>query len=244
VNSAQDVVAFMTVLEQRFLAAKDRRGVFASAYLQITLAVAAKIREGFFQDNAWTERYLAAFARLYKDALDAWDRGDQGGVPKAWRIAFQANTDRTSTVLQDLILGVNAHVNHDLPLALFEVGIEPDREMRHADHTAVNEVLRAATDKLQESVEARYAPVLRAFDLAAGRFDENVANFSVTKAREEAWRAAEGLTDARSDIGRLARRAAIDMAAGLFARLVLLPTRFNPALRRALQQIDSISVRA
>lgn len=233
-NSAAEVIAYLAGLEARFRAAGDRRAVFVSAYLEISKGIAAALGIGFFKDDAWTERYMAAFSRLYKAALDAYDEGRRSDVPRAWRVAFDAARDGTSVVLQDLLMGVNAHVNHDLALALAEVGIGPDREVRHADHTAVNQVLKRTTDALQYRVGMLYAPILKAFVFAAGRFDEAVATFSVDVAREAAWRKAVLLTD----MGPMFVRTEIDLSSGVLARAILLPTAMNPSLRKALQSTE------
>src|SRR5258707_424733 len=135
-TSFDDVVAGLTGLIATFRAANDERGIFCTAYLRMTqtlqAAVANNANSGLFQDPEWVSFYAVGFADLYRQALI---ESDQGQPPKAWTIAFSAAANHSALVFQDLLLGINAHINRDLPFALQTVGIEP-LESRYADHTA------------------------------------------------------------------------------------------------------------
>jgi hypothetical protein len=110
--------------------------------------VADEIGRGGFADNAWLERWDLAFADLYLDALAA----DRAGRPVSapWRIAFDATRDRPELPpLRHVLLGMNAHINYDLPQALIAV-IAPNEfddftllRRRAADHRHVDDVLLA-----------------------------------------------------------------------------------------------------
>ncbi len=234
-NDSGEVIAYLQGLRTRFAADKDRRGVFVAAYLEVSEAVAAGLRSGAFRDAVWAERYMTAFGSLYREALEAYDAG--AACPKAWRIAFDAARRNETAALQDLLLGVNAHINNDLPLALVRAGIDPRREDRHADHDAVNDILEKVTDRLQRSVAEQYAPVLKLFDFAAGRADEALANFSVRKARAGAWNKAVLLADTSGAASDIVARIVAGEAAVL-ARLIRMPTAANPALLAALRRAE------
>ncbi|GAB1692820.1 DUF5995 family protein [Krasilnikovia sp. M28-CT-15] len=128
---------------------------FHSVYLRTTEAVAAEIERGGFADGDWVRRWDLAFATLYLDALDA----DRAGRPvtQPWQVAFTAARDRPDLPpLQHVLLGLNAHINFDLPQALIAV-ISPDDfddaailARRDADHRHVDVVLQARV-----SAEAR-----------------------------------------------------------------------------------------
>ena len=107
-----------------------------------------------FEDNAWVERYMVTFANLYREALASYEARDLERVPKAWRLCFDAAVAGTGLVLQDMLLGVNAHVNHDLPLALSAISIEPDRAQRYRDHSSVNAVLGTVAERATERLAA------------------------------------------------------------------------------------------
>jgi hypothetical protein len=143
-------------------------------------------------------------------------------------------------LIQDLVLGINAHINYDLALALHHVGVDTKRDERYADHTAVNQVLQAAIDQLQDQVCDIYAPILRVLDFAGGRLDETLAHFSVAKARESAWLSAVALANARDDRERDGLRAGLNDGAGVLARLILSPNPLHPWLIEALRHVERL----
>jgi len=99
------------------------RREFLQTYRRTTDAVGAAVRDGTFDDPEWVQRWDVAFAGLYLAALDA-DLSGSGGVPRPWRLAFDAPT--ALPPLRHVLLGINAHVNYDLPQALLTV--IPDEE--------------------------------------------------------------------------------------------------------------------
>lgn len=125
----------------------DARRFFHETYLRTTLAIAAEIDRGGFSDSAWASRWDVAFADLYLDALDADRRGNAVSGP--WRVAFDAARDRSDLPpLRHVLLGLNAHINYDLPQALLAVISPADFDdpgllrSRQADHRHVDVVLR------------------------------------------------------------------------------------------------------
>ncbi len=242
-RTTADVHAGLSALEQHFLAERDRRGVFLTAYRTITEAIEAQRLAGGFADNDWVARYLVAFGTLYRDALVADLAGDVARVPKAWRLAFDAARARRGWVIQHLILGVNAHINHDLAHALIVAGLDPHRPTRYADHTAVNAVLERATPALKAQVSALWAPILERLDEAAGALDDDVTAFSIPKAREHAWAMAVALDATRGTPGERAVRTALDEQAAVIARLVLAPPVNAPVIdrsKRLLERVDQV----
>jgi hypothetical protein len=240
-ESLDDAIQSLETLELLLRDRHDRRAIFVTAYLGITRAIKQGLESGLFYDQAWVTRYALCFANLYQKALLAYERGDQAALPKAWRIAFDISKNAGALAIQDLVLGINAHINHDLALALIEVTIDPDRASRYADHCKVNDVLRAATDPLQDQIAQLYAPILTLLDQSCDRLDEEIACFSVEKAREAAWLAAVALANARDDLERAALRAGLNDRSAVLARLILAPTFAHPWVVGALQHLETIT---
>src|SRR2546430_6354927 len=89
---------------------------FHSTYLRTTRAVGEEVDRGGFLDGPWLERWDIAFAELYLDAVDADLTG--AAVPAPWRIALDTPPTRPPPPPpRPLPLGLNAHLNHDLPQA-------------------------------------------------------------------------------------------------------------------------------
>src|SRR5262252_7655981 len=237
-RTLDDVVDGLQSLERWFTAMRDRRSVFVTVYGMMSREMRQRLEARFFLDNEWVTRYLVAFASHYRRALIAFETGDRAGLPRSWRIAFETARAGVGLALQDLLLGVNAHVNHDLALGLDEVGLDPDRERRHQDHTSVNQVLEAITDAVQKRICDLYAPGLASLDRAAGSLDELTSNFSLVVARESAWETAVALANARTAREREAVRRALDFRAGVVAKL-LVAGNLDPVLVRACRQIEA-----
>ena len=133
----------MQALLEPLQAADDPRQYFHATYLRTTIAVAEAIRGGGFTDPEWAERWDVTFASLYLDALEAATSGGQPTRP--WQIAFGA--PRGLPALSHVLLGMNAHINFDLPQAL--VAVITDEEFddpalvakREEDHRAIDRVL-------------------------------------------------------------------------------------------------------
>ena len=83
------------------------------------------------------ERWDLVFAGLYLDALDA-HLSKEGRPSRPWRLAFDAAPDLPP--LLNVLLGVNAHINYDLPQALLAVITDAEFSdplllaPRHRDH--------------------------------------------------------------------------------------------------------------
>ena len=235
-----DVLGSLGRLQQIFYEQRDRRAVFVSAYLVITTAVKARVLSKSFADNEWVMRYDIAFANQYRIALLAYERGDSAGLPEAWRIAFDAARHNDALIIQDLMLGINAHVNHDLPFTLSAVSIDPDRQQRFEDHTTVNETLQAAMGELENRIEAMYAPGLDMLGRAFYPLIGEITSFDLTASRQLAWDHAVALTDARNDGERAAIMRRIDTHSGVLARLILAPTARRMVLD-ALRRVESVT---
>ncbi|HEU4423005.1 MAG TPA: DUF5995 family protein [Pilimelia sp.] len=199
-ESIAALVAWMEADLQRLRATSDRRRHFHATYLRTTRAVSDEIDRGGFADGAWLERWDVAFADLYLDALAADLRGE--AVPRPWRIAFDTARDRPDIPpLRHVLLGMNAHINYDLPQALIAV-ISPAeyddleiRRSRAADHKHVDEVLvaRVAAEDVElsaQSTQSLLDRLLRPLNRASSRR-------ILREAREKVWRNTAVLDRAR-----------------------------------------------
>jgi hypothetical protein len=203
--SVADAHERLSALEALFRERGDYRGAFLVVYARVTEAVGRAVAEGDFADPEWVESYLVAFADLYRRALAAYERGERAALPDAWRVAFETAERGDCLVTQAAMLGINAHVNYDLALALDAVGIDPDRDRKYADHCAVNDVLRRFVDDVQDLLAERYAPGVADVDERLGRLDETVGYVTLAEGREGAWRSAVAINSRLRWRRRLAR---------------------------------------
>ena len=121
----------------------DAQRTFLATYRRTTIAVGEQVELGRFEDTAWVDRWDVAFADLYVSALEARVAG--GPVPRPWRLAFGASADLPP--LRRLLLGINAHINYDLPQSLIAVISPEDFDApallarRQRDHERIDAIL-------------------------------------------------------------------------------------------------------
>jgi hypothetical protein len=209
------VVAEMTDRWGPLDAECDHRAVFALTYLRTTEEYLRTVSSEphFFSRPRWVNHEDAVFAELYFQAYDRFAEGKP--VPEAWRIAFEANGSPNVTGLGDMLLGMSAHINRDLPYALAHVGLRKrDGRSRKPDHDRVNAFLERVVDPLQRELGERYDPIFGISDAEPLPIDEEAALSVVRAWRENAWRNAERLVVARAHPARLdAVRRSIELEA-------------------------------
>lgn len=218
----------------------DHRAVFSLTYLRTTEGFLRTLRRDpdFFRYRRWVIYEDALFADYYFRAYDRYEK--ERKVPAAWRIAFDAATgagpgpSQTSGV-QDLFLGMNAHIQRDLPYVLAEVGLRSKSgRSRKADHDRVNEILASVLDPIQNELARRYDPLFTLSDLKPLPADE-LGAFELLKGwREGAWRNAERLVNADTREQRREAKRSIETTARLWAEAIRAATVPGyPAIRDA-----------
>lgn len=94
---------------------RSRLGYFAAVYRRVTMAVKQGVADNIFQDGARMERLDVIFANRYLDALQEFRNGQP--TTMSWRAAFQAAAYWYPLAPQQLLVGMNAHINLDLGVA-------------------------------------------------------------------------------------------------------------------------------
>jgi len=208
----EDVLARMTALLEPLAAAGDKRRYFHATYQRTTVAVAEELRRGGFTDAGWVERWDVAFADLYLDALEA---DLAGGAPsRPWTIAFGAPAGLPP--LRHVLLGMNAHINYDLPQALLAVISDAEFDdaallaRREADHRAIDAVLAARVAAEDEELTALSGPP-PLLDRLLGPVNRLGTQRFLREARQKVWANAIALSRAR--------RQGPDVYAGVLAQL-------------------------
>jgi Family of unknown function (DUF5995) len=207
----------------------DHDSIFALSYLRTTEEYRRTIADpSFFDDTAFVNHEDAVFARYYFDAFDDWHAGRRGAVPPAWAIAFRAADDRAVSATGNLQLGINAHVQRDLPFVLAGIGlVKPDGSSRKPDHNRVNQFLNRVTIPLYAEIARRFDPTIDDVNLP-GTLDEFALFQLIVAWREAAWRNAERLVSARSADARARVAASIEAYAASQANLIRLASAYGP----------------
>ncbi|WP_439028446.1 DUF5995 family protein [Haloarchaeobius sp. DT45] len=237
-TSVADAHDRLLTLERLFVDRDDRRAVFLSIYGRVTELVGAGIDGGEFEDGEWVTRYLVEFANRYRQALLDFETGNLAALSDPWQLAFEAAERGDCLVVQDAMLGINAHINYDLAFALHEAGVSSDRRRKYADHCTVNDILRCLVDEAQDTLAADYdAPGITTVDESMGRLDESLSIRTIREGRDSAWRNAVALDSRWKARRRFARWITRVTATG--AAYLLLSPNTSSRVHGALQQFEA-----
>jgi len=226
------VDAVIREMQRRFdplARACDHDAIFSLTYLRTTEEYRRTIDDPtFFEDTRFVNHEDAVFARYYFDAYDNWHAGLGAAVPQAWAIAFRAADERAVSAAGNLVLGLSAHVQRDLPFVLAAIGlVKPDGSSRKRDHDRVNEFLNRVADELYAEIARRFDPTIDDGELP-GTVD-NFAEFQLIPTwREIAWRNAERLVSAPSAEARAQVAAEIEAYAASQAQTLRAAYAYGP----------------
>ena len=146
-----------------------------------------------------------------------WDQGR--AVPEAWRIAFETAETGEVTAAQDMLLGINAHVQNDMPFVLAALGLRDRAGLaRKPDHDLTNDVLASAYEDVVAAVRERYDPGMGLTNPPGVPADDVAGLEIVRQWRENVWRNAERLVNAGSEAERERIAAGIQSYAADWAR--------------------------
>jgi hypothetical protein len=197
----------------------DHRAVFATTYLELTKEIRATVERdpGVVDDLDYLFTEDALFANMYFDTVEGWDAGAR--VPPAWRIAFEQAERGHITGAQEMLLGINAHVQNDMAFVLAALGLRsPDGASRKPDHDAMNVALNTGYEAVVREVGTRYDPTMRITNAEEIPAD-NLAGLEMARTwREVVWRNAERLAAAPTEAARDRVASSIEANAAMWAR--------------------------
>ncbi len=185
VTSVPGAIARMQAIGAAFPAA-DGFACFNRMYLDVTSQVYRELGQGFYADPAFMTQLDVTFANLYFAAADV--AGDPAAVPLAWRPLAERRATAGIEPIQFALAGMNAHINHDLPVALVStctaLATSPEAAQHYADYQKVDQLLDAAEQSIRQSFES-------AVELAVDHHLTAVAtltcNWTINSARDLAW---------------------------------------------------------
>jgi hypothetical protein len=115
---------------------------------------------------------------------------------------------------------MNAHINHDLPLAVVrtcrDLGTAPDDGSHHDDYQKVDTLLDASVESVRQSFEP---PDVVIVDQHVAAVANVISNWSINAARDVAWDTAVALWDVRDF------QLATQLLTGALARTVAMASR-------------------
>lgn len=228
--------------------AKNRVSAFNALYLKITRRVENSLVTA--REPEFLELLDIEFAKRYFYALDRWNCDDEA-TPDVWEVLFKRSGDLRMSRLLAAMLGVHAHINHDLSLALITTWNEtgaPVDERIHADYLLVNDIFYQEIPPLRRAFSDDWHLEL---DDMVGTLDDWSQRCLVTVTRARAWDRARDLWELRHDPDDFedARRC-MDRAASFVAEWAIVGDRMVTGtgngwrrLRRVLGRGESAMMR-
>ena len=219
-STIEDVLAVMQQIDQT-LDDSDGLKWFNRLYMMVTQEVDLHPPAGGWKDQAWLLRLDVVFADFYFKAVAAFLSGS-ADAPNAWDALMEARFRTGIDRIQFALAGMNAHINHDLALAL----IETDRQMnvvpnydspQHVDYEAVNGLLRTV---MPAELEMLATDVLGQLAQDTGKIGRVLAFWDVCKARDLAWDFGDHLRGLNALTQPVAMRAQ-DQVTGVLGRAIL-----------------------
>ncbi len=193
---------------------------FNRLYLMVTQQVDLHPPGGAWQSPAWLTRLDVVFAGLYFGAV----AGVLGGqsVPSAWSALFEARYRAGIDRIQFALAGMNAHINHDLALALLATDaklnvIPAAGSPEFADYQSVNQLLNTV---MSAALTMLATDTLGVLAEDTGKIGRLLAFWDICRARDLAWDFSIHLRSL-AGVARDAALRAQDVLTGVVGRAIL-----------------------
>jgi uncharacterized protein DUF5995 len=220
--SIADVIAVMRGIDG-LLPSNDGLKWFNRLYLMVTQEIDAQPAANGWEDATWLARLDVVFATFYFAAVTG-ALAQNADTASSWGALFEARARAGVDRIQFALAGMNAHINHDLALALLKTNDQLHRtpalqSPEHDDYERVNglleEVLPSALNLLATGIVGELAQ-------DTGKVGRLLAIWNVRAARDLAWDFADQLRN----LGGMSRDLALegqDKLTGVIGRSLLLP---------------------
>lgn len=194
---------------------------FNRLYMMVTKEVDMSPPTGGWKAAEWLLRLDVVFARYYFRAIAGFLNG-AADTASSWSALMESRFEAGIDRILFALAGMNAHINHDLALAL----LETDREMdvapvygspQHVDYQAVNGLLDQV---MPAALKMLAAGLLGLAAQETGKIGRVLAFWNICRARDLAWDFADYLRGLNGT-ALTAGLAAQDQMTGVVGRAIL-----------------------
>jgi len=238
VQTIDDVVSTLDTIVQHSYDNSSRLGYFAALYRRVTLAVRDGLNTGRFPNGPLLEELDVIFASRYLDALATFQSG--GSPTRSWVVAFHGCDDSNLLILQQLLSGMNAHINLDLGIAAAQTSPGGQLPQLRADFDEINNVLAQLVGTVETEIAA-VSPLIGDLEKIGLRTETSVINFSLQASRDYAWFVAERLAGEPPVLHNVTIDG-LDLAVSLKAHEILYPLLGREGLK-VIQEAEVKAVR-
>jgi Family of unknown function (DUF5995) len=185
--SIAEVIAMMDSIDG-VLTNDDGLKWFNLLYLMVTREVGPRAPAAGWLDPQWLAQFDIVFANHYFQAVRNW-HNNPNSAPRAWQPLFESRYKPGLARIQFALCGMNAHINHDLPLALVQTAeaanLAPSQNSpQHQDFEYVNNIIEQVE---AEAMQYLATGLLGMIAQDTGKLGSVLAIWKVRQARDTAW---------------------------------------------------------
>jgi hypothetical protein len=194
---------------------------FNRLYRMVTEEVDLRPPNNGWKDTAWLDRLDVVFAGFYFRAIAAFLNNSRN-APNAWDALMESRFRGGIDRIQFAVAGMNAHINHDLALALIATNRQSNiwptaASPQYTDYEAVNQLLATV---MPRALDVLATGILGQIAQDTGKVGRLLAFWNICKARDLAWMYADHLRNLGGLQLQLAL-AAQDQITGVLGRAIL-----------------------
>lgn len=170
---------------------------FLYTYYTVTKEVATR---SIMQKNSSFENIPALhqldvyFASLYINPLHAFMEDSKKTSP--WKTYFEYCTTKKANPFLQMLLGINAHINGDLPVCVYTLQYTEKKDYEHINH-----VLEELIPKIMFFLATEYRDVLGLSGLLFPQLTSEEFQRIIVQWRNQAWENGHALIEKNSDAG-------------------------------------------
>ena len=222
----------------------DPRERFLVMYRTFKKQLRRNLQEGRFLDSEWSEAICCRMGEMYFEAYDQYE-SETDVCPQAWKLCFDASINHETNLLQDALLGMNAHINYDLTICTYDImdrfhdlgqGTDNpvDRTLnqllrkRYFDYLLINQIAWESIPKIQDVLTERFSKLLGVLNVLSFRFSRPIVQKIIMDHRDRAWTHALLMASSRDPVEVERVKSFIDTLAIRNVHLVRKKLSFNP----------------
>lgn len=189
-TTIDEVINQLEAIIEQTIIDENPMGYFAALYHQVTVTVKEGITNKYYADCRTMEKLDVIFANRYLQAYSQFQQSQP--CVQSWQYAFDTTKKFWPTVMQNLLLGMNAHINLDLGIAAVQTCEGVDLNTLKDDFYKINTILASLVNDVQKSMTEIW-PNLSYLLNRVGKVDNYLIDFSMQQARDGAWKFATEL---------------------------------------------------
>ncbi len=184
-TTIDEVIAQLDQIIDAECANNSHLAYFPILYRKVTLRIKEGILNNEFENNPRMEKLDVLFANRYIEAYESL--GTNKPITQSWEKAFEASKNGDLLIMQHLLLGINAHINLDLGVAVAETVGEGGNLMNFEnDFNKINEILGSMISNVEAKI-ITVSPLFGLLDRFGKGREDKLVSFSINIARDGAW---------------------------------------------------------